>query len=190
VLVILLTVAGIFIVQNAKSIGAMVADRFAAQAIDDLPVSEAERDDLKALMSELVDDFRSGNISMRELEAILDEVGSDPVIRVGAMAHALRTNTLTRLDLPPEELDGMGMTAMRFSRALAEDRLPAQVVGRVESDLTGIVEHGGPVSEERVRAVVEEMRAAADQAEMPAEPYEIDFSDVARAAIDRAVAKP
>jgi len=186
VLVILAVGAGIFIAMNAKQFGGMVMEKVATEAIDEIPLPEDERRDLQELIGELSDDFRSGALTLEEFEAIMEEMGSDPVLTVGALVHGFRVDTLEKLDLTADEREAARLTCMRFARGLAEDRLPARVVGRIQSDLSRYVEHGETPTRADAEDTLAEMAEAADAAEIPAEPYEIDFSGVARAAIDRA----
>lgn len=186
VLVFVIVGAGVFIAMNAKQFGGMVMEKVASEAIDEIPLPEDERADLRELIGELSYDFRSGELTMEEFEAIMEEVGSDPILAVGALVHGFRVDTLEKLDLTPAERDAARLTSMRFARGIAEDRLPARVVGRIQSDLSRYLEHGETPTTMEVEETLAEMSEAADAAEIPAEPYEIDFSGAAREAIDRA----
>lgn len=171
--------------------------------ITEMPIEEAEKLETQAVVSDFVERFRAGDISVEQLGLVLQEIAESPLIPAGAtigVSHAyFEQSTLDEA----EKAEGRVQIG-RIAQGLADQTLDPAIVRDVlapleaqagdtnfiQFDVNGqrmrIKEPGTPTDDE-LRVFIDNARTIADSNLLPPTPPPFDLSDELDQAIRRAL---
>ncbi|KAA0215384.1 MAG: hypothetical protein DYG94_04140 [Leptolyngbya sp. PLA3] len=160
----------------------------------DLPASE--KPEINAIIDEVRDDFKAGNITLEEIGTIFADFGSSSVLATGA-ALQFQALYVAPSKLSDEEKAAAGITFDRLAQAISEGKVKWENLDEVLKPIaydTGNnnIEFQKPeaVSDDELRTVIGQAQAAADAAGVPAEVVKIDLSDEFRHYIEGKLGRP
>lgn len=203
VVVLMVIGAGVIISMNWRDWTASGMRTGADAMITEMPIEEAEKLEAQAVVSDFVERFRAGDISVEQLGLVLQEIMESPVIPAGAtigVSHAyFEKSTLDEA----ERAEGRVQIG-RIAQGLADGALDPAIVPDVFAPLEAqagdsnfiqfningqnfrIKEPGTPTDEE-LRAFIDNARTIADSNLLPPTPPPFDLSDELDQAIRRAL---
>lgn len=189
----LLSCGGIawYLAKNVKSIASDVARQAIVGTVEQSELDPAEKRAIIAEVDRVVDQYRSGKITLEDLGRILDELAKSPVMQ-SIVLYAVEKQYVEPSGLPNEEKQAAHRTLQRVLRGMQEQRIK-------EGDLDAALDHlstktqagqrqmKNQVTDEELRKFLAECQRVADQAGVPVESFEIKISEEFRKAIERAM---
>ena len=139
----------------------------------------------------VVDQYRSGKITLEDLGRILDELAKSPVMQ-NIMIYAIEKQYVDPSGLPDEEKQAARLTLQRILRGIHEKRIEEGELDAALDHLSAKTQDGqrqmkNRVTDEELRRFLAECRRVADRAGVPVEPFEIKISEEFRNAVERAM---
>ena len=197
-LVLITIVAGVYLYSNwetlTRSAGANLIEFTADSMMDGFDVPEEEQLEVMAELEVFTQRIRTGELPAMEssssLLAALAESNAAP-----ALGYFLFVDTyITNGGLAEEEKAGAEMQVQRFLRGTIENSIPSETVDEIVDRCMKKKPDGTPADEvalrddiqpEELREILKDMRLAADDADVPKEPYDIDLSAIVRDELDQ-----
>lgn len=200
--VILLIVAGVVIALNWRGWASVGMDKMVDAMLADLPIDEAEKEETRAVVSDFLARFESGDVSMQQFGAAMKAIGESPLMPAGVVLGVggayFEKSGLTG----PERDDGhvqLGRLAHGVAnRTIGSDELVSVLrplhaaIGDTQAwqfNLNGrTIRLKSPdiTTDEQLREFIESARSAADAHGLPASSGAFDLSGELDKAIRRA----
>lgn len=201
VLVIIAVIAGLWIRANYRGVLANVTVKSVEAALNDSELSDEQKAEILAEVEVLTTDYKEKRISNEEMVEVLKEITESPLLPLGAV-YAVDQGYVQPSTLTTDEKADAKLQLQRVARGFYEEKISQDQLedilepiskrqaadadpGEFEIEL----QEPEDVSVEELRQFVERSRSAADEAEIPNEPYEIDIAAELRKAIDRALGR-
>ncbi len=192
IVIALLVVGIVIVVMNWRGWFASAASAGVEAMVNASYLPATEKQETMVHVNQLMDDFRDGNVTMGDLERVLNELERSPVFPVGATMW-FEQAYVTPSAMPDEEKADARRTLDRFARGLYEEKIPLRASDDVLAPMMETTPDGDEQLKENptiddIRAALANMQQRADDANIPDESFEIDISDEVKNAIDRALA--
>jgi hypothetical protein len=159
--------------------------------VRDSDLEEEEKQAIIAQVNRVVDQYQSGKITTEDLGRIMEELAESPLM--GAiLIRSVEVKYIEPSGLSEEEKADARVTLQRVLRGMYEEKLkPDDIEAAMElvsyETANGQRQLKDRVSDEELRAFLQECKLQADEAEVPDEPYEVQISEELKRAIDRAL---
>ena len=164
----------------------LVFDGLLDEVAVDIPGEE--RAEARAVVAEFTADLRAGNVTLEQGVGVTLALAEDflPVI----LARAFEARYVESAPVPDEEKREARLTLSRFTRGILAEQIPPETTERVvnsftEEDANGEVMLAERLTVEELRAILAEMKTAADTAGVSQDYLEQDLATALRAAIAR-----
>lgn len=183
-----------YVAKNIKPIASNVARQAIVSTIEQSELDPAEKRAIIAEVDRVVDQYRTGKITLQDLGRVLEELAKSPVMQ-NIFVYAVEKQYVEPSGLADEEKQAAHLTLQRVLRGIYEQKLK-------EGDLDPALDHlstkrqdgqrqmKDKVTDEELRKFLAECQRVADQTGVPTEPLEVKISEEFRKAIDRAMASP
>jgi hypothetical protein len=186
--------AGWYAARNFKRLVSDAARQAIVSSIEQTELDPTEKQALVVQVDRVIDQYRTGEISLEDLARILDELSKSAVMQ-GIVIAAVETAYVEPSGLSDEEKQAAHLTLQRVLRGMHDERIKPGDLDTALAYVSNEVEDGQPqlknrLTDDELRSFLAECRRVADQAEIPAEPFQIKFSDEFRQAVDRALQPP
>jgi hypothetical protein len=188
ILVLLAVVAGVVVAMNWRSWASAGFQTVSDQMVAAMPISDAERGEVKPLMDGMIAEFKAGTLSMQEFGQVMQQLETGPLLSVMG-AGVIGAQYITPSALSDEEKAAANLEIGRVARGLQEGSIaqgklaeitaPIQGMGGVQIQVGTVqlsLKNPGECTPEELRTLVANAKAAADAASVPAEAYAIDAS--------------
>ena len=182
---------GWYVARNIKRIASDVARQAIVGAIEQSELDPAEKQAVIAQVDRVVDQFRTGKITVEDLARILDELAKSPVMQ-SIVISAVESAYVEPSGLSAEEKQAAHLTLQRVLRGVFEQKIKEGDLDAAMSHVSTKTPGGQPqlkskVTDDELRKFLAECQRVADQAGVPAEPLQVKISDEFRRAVDRAL---
>lgn len=193
VFVLLLVGLGIYVAMNIRGWTATGLDKTMTAMIEQAPIDDTEKAETIAVVQDLVQDFRDGDVTVAQLMTVVEEITESPLLpAAGAMGVGqayFKDSGLTQ----EEQADGRVQFA-RIAHGLADGHLdeadlidvlqpikakanePNAFVINLPNGQSPRIKNPDAVDDAERRAFVEAARAKADDKGLPATPPPFDLS--------------
>lgn len=188
------TLFGIWVSRNWREWASTAASEVMKQGIDASELPPAEKAEIKAQVDRLSDEFRDGKLSAQQVGRIIERLATSPLMAIIVMP-AIEKQYFDKSGLSVEEKAEGKRSLQRFWRGLIDGKIKPESVDLVMIHIADQAPDGGwrlrqRVSDDDLRAALDEAKSLADEADVPAEPEEFDPSEEFRKAIDEALKAP
>lgn len=203
VVVLLVIGVGVIISMNWRDWSSDAMRGASDAIIDGMPIEETEKIEARAVVTDFVNRFRSGDISTEQLMLVFQEISRSPVIPAGTaigISHAYFEKSA--LD-PAEKAEGQVQIG-RIAQGLADQSIDPAILGDVLNPLkasasdTNVIQFDingrkirikapGSTTDDELRAFIDNARTIADSNLLPPTPPPFDLSDELDQAIRRAL---
>lgn len=188
ILLVLGIIGAIIIAMNARGWAASAMSAVAKEAVNQSNFPAAEKPEIIAVFDEATDAFRNKQITLEELGTIFENLEQSNAFGLGLVME-FEGGSIDGSGLTAEEKTDAKLQLNRVAQGLASDQISGsearQVLGPVMAN--GEVNDGS--TDEQVRSVVANAKAAADKVGIPAERDEIDLSEEFREYIEGALGR-
>lgn len=183
-----------YLAKNMKSIASGVARRAIVNAVEQSELEPAEKRAIIAEVDRVVNQYRTGQITLDDLGRVLEELAKSPVMQ-SIVVFAVDKQYIEPSGLTDEEKKAARLTLRRVVRGLYEEKIKEGDLGPALDHLSTKTPGGQRQMKDRVsdavlRKFLAECQRLADQAGIPSEPGDIKISEEFRKAIDRALRPP
>jgi hypothetical protein len=194
VVVLLAIVAAVVVYFNGRRWATNFVATGINHAIDASELPDQEKQEVKAQIDRVAQEFGSGRMTGEQMGRILENLAKSPVM-TAIIASVVDQKYLSKSGLSDEEKAAGRQEVRRFVRGIVDGKIPDASTDAVMEKIAT----RGPnqewvlresVSDEELRAFLAAAKAEADKAEIPAEPGEFDPSDEIKKLIDDATAEP
>jgi len=180
-----------YVYQNLQAIGAKVAREAAVAVIEDLDLSDEEKRKIIAQIDRVVDEYEAGRITLEEVGSVLEELAESPLTSL-IVVYAAMENYVGPSGLSDEEKTDAKRTFQRIARGFAENKISQDDIETALDYVSTTTETGErqfseSVTDEQLRAMLDECNRVADEAGIPDEDFEIDVAQEFKRAVDRAL---
>lgn len=186
----LFSAAGVFMWVNWQGWAATGLRQGTAMAVRSAGFPRDQETRMLARIEAVAADFDSGLMRLEDLRRVLGEVTSSHVLPLAAVQFA-DARIVAPSALSPDEKEAGRRSVQRFIRGVCERKLHTPDVEAVLTPIRDVRRNSrlfkpNPSADD-VRAFLSRARAFADQADIPDEPFTVNFADELDRVIDRAL---
>ena len=193
VVAVLLIVAGIWVWFSWRGWAASGVKSMTQQAITQSQLPQDQKDRIIAKVNTVADDFKAGKITMKQMGEVFESLAASPLIPFAMVWGAEEQY------IKPSALDEEGKAAAhrnmeRFARGVFEKKIKEPAIEEV-LDIISITNVSGQrqfkqtLTPEELNQFLEKVKAKADEAQIPDEPFVVDIAGELEKAIDEGLAK-
>lgn len=188
-------VAGWFAVRKGPGMLADALLRGAAEGIVEMQLPEDQKQRLSQRLEQLADDVKSGRVTQEQLARIVKRLTTDKPLVAAGILYAIEHHLLTEIDLPPEKEAAANRAVQRVARGVIEGRIALDALEQIAAPIL-VEKRGGSkeikpdLQEADIDLLIASCRKAADQAEVPDEPFAIDMAAEFSAIVDQVLGMP
>jgi hypothetical protein len=193
VLLLIGTVATIWISRNWRTWFSAGATQAVNQAIDSSELPAEEKNQIKVEVDRFFVAFREGRVSMEQFGRLVQEFAESPLVAT-LVASAVETKYLNNSGLSDQEKADAKVTLQRFIRGSIDEKIDKS---QIEAAMAHVATKQGDqwrlrenVTDAELRAFLVDAKKAADEAQIPEQPQEFDPSDEVKRIIDEAMMEP
>lgn len=195
---VLMAIVGIvitvIIVLNWRTFVSNFTVDLAMQVVDQSEIPQDGKERIRKRLTALAEDFQAGRLSKEQIGAIIEKVVESPLIVI-ALVKSAETQYVKPSGLDADEKAAAHRTLERFGRGLFEQKIAPQQQDEV---MQHVMRDEGEdrkkikqkMTDDEVRAFLAKAKEAADDAQVPDEPFDIDIADEFEKAIDAVLIQP
>lgn len=193
-LVVLLIVGGAYwAYRNVNRFAAKGVVTVAREVVKESQLPVEQQEQVMTRIEELGDDFAEGEVTLVELQEVAENVVTDKKVIVSSVVYFIENQLLDEAPVDDETRAEIQRMAQRIGRGVIEETLDPEDFKPLLDDLIVQTDDGPQLnpdlSEEDIKGLLEKAREIVDQAEVPDEPYEMEFLDEVDRAIDEVLEK-
>ena len=187
---ILMGVVGWYVASNAKSIAADGVVIVSERILQDSGMPEAQREQVVARVRRIADGFKSGDVTLEDLEKFGEKLAEDKAIIASGLLYFIDSQVLKNSDLDEDQRERAGRALQRVARGVVEDKIELESLEGLVNEFLDPPGNDGNrqlkknLTSEEVEEVIATATELADQAEVPDEPFEIDIVEHIDSIID------
>ncbi len=194
VLLVAVCVGGAYYISaNFKSLAASAARSMAVSVVQGSELSDEDKTQVVGEIDRVVDAYKRGEIDEKDLQNILEEVGTSPLIPL-AVVYGVEKQYLDKSGLTGEEKADARKQLQRLVRGGMEKKIDQ---AKIEA-LLAPLQQTGPNGEKQMKqqltdaelkTFVEGAKKLADEALIPDEEFKVDIGDEVKRIVDRGLSK-
>lgn len=201
VLVIIAVIAGLWVRANYRGVLANAGVKMVDAALDKSELDEEQKSAIRAEVETLAVDYKEKRISNEQMLEVMQAIANSPLLPLGAV-YAVDKGYVQPSEMTAEEKADARVQLQRVARGFYEEKISQnqledilQPISKRQSadadpgEFDVELQEPEDVSVEELRQFVERARAAADEAAIPDEAYQIDIAAELRKAIDKALGR-
>jgi hypothetical protein len=183
-------VVGIYVATHWKGWVANAANRAAESILRDSGLPDDQRNSITADIRRLGDDFESGRITTQQLGRITQTIANGPLLPLAGV-QAARHKYVEPSDMTEKEKADAILNLQRFARGVTEKKISREEVDDVVKPVSDLMPNGrwklkDKPSRLEIDQFIENVKAKADAAMIPNEPFDLNIADELKKAIQGA----
>jgi len=191
-LVLAVVVVG-WVAMSWKGWTASAMTAMTTQLVEDANLPQEQKDRVLAKVRTLADDFKSGKVTIAQLQQVGEEIGKGPLLPL-IIISSIDKEYVQKSTLSAEEKAAGTRTLDRFTRGLVEKKITEAEAKAAMQPLT--VPTGGQgfrlkqsseVKPEELQAALAAAKAKADELKIPDEPFVVNVADELDKAFNKAL---
>ena len=194
VVVILAVAGGVYVMTQWRGWAAGAVTAGMRVAVEELDLSDDDQQRILARVDELAEDLKAKKVTVQQLGDVVTRISESPLVPAVAV-YAVEKNYFEDSGLSAEEKTDARLQLQRLARGVYEERISLdemqdavdEIAVRSVEDDNVTFRDPESVDDDDLRRLVTEVKAAADEAEIPNEPFEIDIAGEFIKAIDEAL---
>jgi hypothetical protein len=160
-------------------------------AVNDSDLDPKSKQAVRAQIDRLLKEYKAGNVSNDQLVDALDELGNSPVL-VFVLAYTAMEVYVEPSGLSDKEKASAKLAFQRVARGAFDETIDPDELDKAldyisKEDFNGNRQLKNQVSDDELRGLIKECHRAADKAEVPKEPFEVDVVAEVTRIVDRAL---
>ena len=180
-----------YVFSHAKRIASNLAREMIVSVVEESDLEVEEKQAIVAQVNRVVEQYQSGKITTEDLGRIMEELAESPLM--GAiLIKSVEAKYIDPSGLSEEEKADARVTLQRVLRGMYEEQLDPDDLQTAMDYVSYETSDGqrqlkNQVSDDELRAFLQECELRADEAGVPDESYEVQISEELKRAIDRAL---
>lgn len=195
VILLALGIGGWYVYSNWKGWAAMGMEEATKATLADSGLPQDQRDKILAEVQKFGTDFKEGRITVEQFGKVMEQVVESPLLPLAGV-HAARAKYVEPSTMTAEEKAAAVRSLQRFARGITEKKItpPQQVIDDVVKPVTTLKPDGrwemkaNPTRQE-LDQFIANVKAKADEAKIPDEPYDLNIADELTKAINTALGR-
>ncbi len=192
VMLLVLVLAGFFIVRNAKSLLVNVSQSAAHSVVDASHLSTEQKTALKKEITQLGDEVKAGDITVEQVGQVMEQLTEGPLLMVG-MLHLLLNEHIKNSALSEAEKEAARKTVSRLCHGGLEGDITQEKLQQLMNQLGPTAADGNSAPRQEVKEqltpeelaqVLEAAKRYADEAAVPDQMFDVDLASKLRQIID------
>lgn len=194
VLLLVLCFAGFWVYRNAKSLAADGVVTISSEVIKESELPPEQQEQLIARIEDLGDRYSEGEVTLEQLAQVGEKLAEDESVIVAGVVYFVQNQLLDEAPIEEEVRAEMKQTLQRLARGVIEEQIDLEDLrgladNLIEEKPDGSYQLKPDLSEEDFAGILESAKEIADTAEIPDEPYEVDFLEEVDEVIDEVLEK-
>ncbi len=202
---VVLIAGGIFVATNWRGWASSGVNKLVEKGLEQSSIPEAEQQEVMAVVGSFTDEFEAGEITVEQFAKVVEALTESPIMSA-MLVMGIEESYLADSELTDEEKADGSKQFSRFVRGLSEEKISATRIDDVtepihaapgdtdkfaihSNNLNIELKNPSKVTADELRAFLANAKAEADEAGVPDEKVEIDWSDELQAAIDRGLGR-
>ncbi|EDY82926.1 hypothetical protein VDG1235_2549 [Verrucomicrobiia bacterium DG1235] len=178
----------------------VITDKIREEIIAEIETADLGGEQRSALITEInriTEGFQSGEISMKQMVLIADELGQSPAMRIIQLTGS-ENDPLADRDIAPDEKADAMLTINRFVYGVFEERIPESAMddvinpllaGNNESEEYDQMKFRSDITDAELRSALRKAKDYADRANIGIANIEPDIAREVRETVDRILAE-
>lgn len=180
VLLFVLLFAGLWTYRNIKRIAADGVVTISSEAIKQSELPPEQQRQLIRRVEDLGDEFAEGNVTLEQLSEVGEKLVEDESVIVSGVVYFVENQLLDEAPIDEELRTELKLTLQRLARGVIEEKIDLEDLRLLADDLIekqpdGTIQLKPDLSEDDFVKLLESAKEIAGTAEIPDEPYEVDF---------------
>lgn len=190
----LVIAVGVWIALSVKGWVAAGMRSVATAIVSESQLPLEQKNAITARIDQVAADWKAGKVTTEQLGHILEEITQGPVMALGMVGLADEMY-ITPAAIPDAEKDAGRRSLQRFARGVVEGKIPAAAA----EELLNIVSYMPSPNNRQMKKtltaaelqqLLTSAKAHADKADVPDEPYTVNYADEIDRAVQRGMEKP
>ena len=185
--------AGVYwLTQNARGIAANMVTPAIQEVVSQMEIPADQKKQISARIEQLGDDFKNQKIGVDDLSSVLAGLAESPLARAAA-AIWFTDDYIAKSGLTADEKSEAKVTSKRFATALLDKSVSDKDANAVfdlvsEGSANGQTVFKPTLTDPELRELLDKMKMAADDADVPSNVPEINFASEFDAVVDKSLA--
>jgi hypothetical protein len=196
VVVLIIVGGGIYVAKNFKSWAAAGITAAMSMMIEESDLPDVEKSEIVEILNQVKEEYLAGDISLEELEQILEAMVDCPAIAMGIIVQ-FEASYVESSILSDGEKNDAKLALNRFAQGLTSGEIGWEEIEAIVAPISETTAEGDITLKEPARVTVDEIREvlaavklAADRAGIPEQLLEIDISESFKESIEQALTRP
>lgn len=191
-LIVLVGIAGFIAFRNIHKLAAAAVESGFTALIESSPMPAVQKADLMEQVKALAQEVRDKKIGMEEFSKIMQEFSESPLLSLGMIGMA-ETKYFEGTTFTDEQKADAQLAFDRFLRGVVEEKIKSDQIKRV-TDMVFTEKPNGQnelktLTDEERQTLLATVKEIADEAAIPSEAFEPDFSKEFKKVIDRGLGR-
>ena len=182
-----------YITTQAKQLVVSGVRAVVVQGVNQSDLSAEDKQQVIGEVDRLVDGYKQGKISEQQIQYILEEVSSSPLIPL-FVCYGVEKQYLDKSGLTPEEKADARKQLQRLVRGGMDQKISQSDIEKLLAPLQQTGPNGEKqmkptLTDEEIKAFIKGAKDLADDAQIPDEEFKVDIGDEVKRIIDRGLSK-
>lgn len=174
--------------RNVDRLAAKVAVTTVRAVVEESPLSPEQQKQLMQRVEDLGDRYAKGEVTAEELAEVAERLAEEESVVTAGLVYVLETQVLDQAEIDEELRGRLKRVTDRLARGVIEDNIDVEELKPLLENIFEETPEGPKVKPdlkpEDFGKFLESAEKIADEAEIPDEPYEIDFLEEVDKIID------
>ena len=193
-LFLLAGLATFYVVKNIKGIGAEFVQMGAEAILDETLLPAEDKNQLKEVLDDLVDDFKNDKISQDEFAAMIDSLAEGGLIPAMGLRF-FEVTYLNSVDLSEEDIEKYAQILSRYRWGIIREEINSssqrysEIIDIITIENGDAIEFKKSLNLDELKSCIDIMAEVAEENEIPDQYFELNLADEIRDLLVRAKEK-
>lgn len=166
--------------RNFKRLAAEGVVTISTEVVKESDLPPEQQEQLIERIEGLGDEFAEGNVTLEQLADVGEKLVTDEAVVVSGLVYFVENQLLDEAPIDDELRAELKLTIQRLARGVIEEKIELEDLRGLSENLIeqkpdGTIQLKPDLSEDDFVKVLESAKEIAETAEIPNEPYEVDF---------------
>lgn len=194
IVLVLVVIAGIYVGMNWKGWVASGMQQITTKVVTDSGLPQDQKTQIISDITSLTDEFKAGKVSLDQMQKVGQEIAQSPLLPLAGV-QAARQQYIEQSDMTAEEKAAAILALQRFARGIHEKKISPDAIDSVVKPITTLKPDGrwelkAKPTRQELDQFIANVKAQADEAKIPEEPFDLNIAKELKKAIDTALGRP
>ena len=179
---------GTFIYMNFKGWAVDLASAMVVSIVEESNLPEDQKESILTNVETLAEDVRNGDLPMEDFGEIMMSLSQGPFLNL-VLVELIEADYVSKCQPNDKDRAAAALAFDRFERGIVEEKISDEKVEEAmalvqAADMKDTPQLKENLTADELKAFVEKIAQLADEEEIPAEPFTVDFAGMFQEAID------